>query len=343
MEKHHGKIVLAALALVIGVLPLVLTSSYQHSIAVFIGLNTMLAVGLCLLAGYAGQISLGHSAMYGIGAYASAILTTRYHLDPWLAMGAAAIIIALMAYAIGVPLFRLKGLNLATGTMAFGVLVYLVMVQEKGLTGGLNGLGDIPSLRILSFTFDDINYFYLVWALALLFIALSLNIVNSRVGRALRSIHDSETAAEMLGVNANKYKIQIFVVSAVYAGIAGSLYAHYVTYLNPAPFSMLLSIMLLAMVVLGGLSSIWGALVGSVVITLMTEILRGIIPKFTGGASGEYEIVVFGIVLMAVLILAPQGLVSVMTAPIRRWRHTPAVQAQALEGSAATAERASHS
>jgi len=336
VEEYQHFITLAALIIVIGGLPFFVTSSYHLSIMAFIGINTMLAVGLCLLMGYAGQVSLGHAAFYGIGAYASGILTTRFQINPWLAMAMAAIVTGVIAYVISVPMFRLKGNNLAMGTLGFGIIVYLVFVEMRDWTGGPSGLMSIPSLSAFGFVFDsDMKYYYLIWAFTLLFLVLSLNIVNSRVGRALRSIHGSEVAAETLGVNTSKYKSQILVVSAVYASIAGSLYAHYLTFINPQPFSFKLSIEIVVMVVIGGLSSVWGAIFGAATTTVLSEVLRALIPKLLRGATGEYEIVVFGVILMVVMIFMPEGLFSGIVRRAKAWRNGRALRMRAIESDAA--------
>ena len=335
-QRYQNTVTLVVLIIAIGALPLFITSTYHLSVMAFIGIHTMLAVGLCLLMGYAGQVSLGHAAFFGIGAYASGILTTEFQVNPWLAMLAAAVFAGAVAYVIGVPMFRLKGNNLAMGTLGFGIIVYLVFVEVREWTGGPSGLTGIPSPSAFGFEFDkDIEYYYLVWALTLLFLLLSLNIVNSRVGRALRSIHGSEIAAETLGVNANKYKIQILIVSAVYASVAGSIYAHYLTFINPQPFGFKLSIEIVVMVVIGGLSSVWGAIFGAATTTLLSEVLRGVIPQFLKGATGEYEIVVFGVILMVVMIFMPEGLFSGIVRRTRTWWSARALNARALEGEAA--------
>ncbi len=344
IEKYRNQIFLVALIVVVGVLPLLFTSNYHISTMIFIGLYAMLAVGLCLLMGYTGQVSLGHAAFFGLGAYGTGILTTKLNMNPWLAMIAAAIFTGLVAYVVGYPMFRLKGNNLAMGTLGLGIIIYIMFVEMSNLTGGPSGLTGIPSPSILGFTFDqDIKFYYLIWAFALLFLILSLNIVNSRVGRALRSINGSEIAAETLGVNATKYKVQILVVSAVYASIAGSLYAYYLTVLNPSPFSFSFSVEIVVMVVIGGLSSVWGSLFGAAATTLLSEFLRGVIPelfKSAGGkgASGEYEIVVFGIILMGVMIFMPEGLALGVVNLIKRWRHDKAPKATVLEGESALIE-----
>ncbi len=322
MRRRRSKanpIAIIVLVVVIIAIPFFVTGNYHLSIMIFIAIHAMLAMGLCLLMGYAGQISLGHTAFFGIGAYASGILTVKAHLNPWLAMLLALVFTGLVAYVLGIPIFRLKGHNLAMATLGFGIIVYIVFVEWSGLTGGPSGLSGIPSIGIGSFEFDkDVKFYYLAWALAILLLILSLNIVDSRVGRALRAIDGSEIAAEVMGVDSAKYKIQIFVVGAVFASVAGSLYAHYLTFLNPGPFGLSLTIALLVMVVIGGLTSAWGAVLGAGIITMLTEVLRGVMEKVTKGATGEYEIIVFGMILMLVMIFMPQGLVPALVGWVRR-------------------------
>ena len=196
MSRRDG-LTLLGVALVIALAPTVLTSGYHLSVGVFVGLHAIVVVGLCVLAGYAGQISLGQAAFYGIGAYTSGLLTTRLALDPWLAMVLAMALAAAVAYAFGIPILKLHGHYLAMATLAFGIIVYLVFVELKDLTGGPSGLAGIPRLAIGGFAFDtDRKFFYLTWGAVLGVIVLSLNLVHSRVGRALRAIHGSEVAAE---------------------------------------------------------------------------------------------------------------------------------------------------
>ncbi len=297
------------LLILIAGLPLVLRSHYYQSIAVIIGLNTIAAVGLSLLMGYAGQVSLGHAAFYGLGAYLSGIASTTLGLNPWLTMPLAALVTGGLAAAIGTPIFRLRGHFLAMATLGWGIIVYIVFNEFRQITGGPSGLTGIPSLSLLGMPLDtDVRYYYLVWAVALGVIFLSRNIVDSRVGRALRAIHGSESAAAALGVNTARYKLAVFTLSAMYASLAGSLYAHYLLFVNPPPFSFKFSIELLVMVMIGGLAHIWGALFGAALITVLGESLRAAIPLLMGHGSGEYEIIAFGLILMATMIALPEGL-----------------------------------
>jgi len=312
-----------AFVIVLACLPLVIQSRYYQSIAVIIGLHAIAAVGLSLLMGYAGQVSLGHAAFYGLGAYLSGIGSTTLGLDPWLCMLTAALVTGGLAAAIGTPIFRLRGHFLAMATLGWGIIVYIVFNELREITGGPSGLTGIPNLALFGMPLNtDIRYYYLVWAFALGVIFLSRNIVNSRVGRALQAIHGSESAAAALGVDTPRYKLAIFTVSAVYASLAGSLYAHYLLFVNPPPFSFKFSIELLVMVMIGGLAHIWGAVFGAALITILGESLRATIPLVMGHASGEYEIIAFGLILMGTMIALPEGLWPWVSRTATRIRET---------------------
>lgn len=297
-------------ALLLAMLPLVVRSPYWLSIMIFIALNTILTVGLCLLMGYAGQISLGQNAFYGLGAYTSAIVTVKLGLSPWLGILLSMTLTGALALVLAKPVFRLRGHFLAMATLGLGIIFFILFNEATALTGGPSGISGLPYLQIGSFVFDqDIEYYYLVWAAALGTLLLSLNLVNSRVGRALLAIHGSEVATQSMGADPARLKTQIFVISSVFAGLAGSLYAHYVTFVNPAPFDLHTSLMLLVMAAIGGVGSVWGAPFGAAVVTLLTEFLRSLVPKLTNHASGEYEIIVFGVLLIVIIRWMPQGLV----------------------------------
>ncbi|MBI5166348.1 MAG: branched-chain amino acid ABC transporter permease [candidate division NC10 bacterium] len=311
---------LTLFSLVVALVPLVVKSNYYLSVLIFIGIHAIMVMGLCLLMGYAGQVSLGHAAFYGLGAYISAILTTTYQVPPWAALALAALFTAVVAYLIGIPILRLTGNFLAMATLGFGIIVYMVLINWVELTGGPSGLSAIPPLSLAGLTFDkDYKFYYLVWTAVFAILSLSLNVVNSRVGRALRSIHGSEIAANTVGVNTARYKVKVFTMSAVYASLAGSLYAHYLTFVNPSPFGFKFSVELVVMAVVGGLASLWGAILGAGTITVLTEFLRATMPKFLGHASGEYEIVVFGVILMVVMISVPGGLAAGLERLTRRY------------------------
>jgi branched-chain amino acid transport system permease protein len=278
-----------------------LENEYYFTLLNFIGIHTLLVVGLNLLLGYAGQISLGHAAFFGLGAYASGILTATYGVNPWLALLAGLAISALAAFLIGIPALKLKGYYLAMATLGFGIIVYIVLNEASHLTGGPSGLSGIPSLSVAGFPLNTARRLYLlVWLAVGGILALSANLVDSRTGRALRALHDSEAAAESLGVDTARMKLKIFIWSALYASLAGSLYAHTLNFIAPASFGFMFSIKLVTMVVLGGMASIWGSLLGAGVLTVLPEVLT---------AFHDFEVIIFGAILMVVMIFLPRGLV----------------------------------
>ncbi|GFO60029.1 branched-chain amino acid ABC transporter permease [Geomonas silvestris] len=296
--------------LVVFALPLPLSTGYLTNVLIFVGINSMLALGLNLLLGYAGQISLGQAAFFGLGAYGSGVLTTQYAFDPWLSMVLVALVVAGFAFAIGFPVLRLKGHYLAMATLGVGVIAHIAFNETVDLTGGPSGLSGIPNLSIGSFSFDsDLKNYYLVWSFALAVILLSLNLVNSRYGRALRAIHDSEVAARVMGVNARLMKVQVFTLSALISAIAGSLYCHVMTFISPTSFGFNISVELLTMVVIGGLGSVYGSILGALLLTLLPELLR---------TFQDYDIVVYGLLLVCMTIYLPGGMVRGIPALLRR-------------------------
>jgi len=321
VRPRRDLIALGALALGMGLVPLTFTSQYHLSVGVFIGIHAIVTVGLCLLMGYAGQISLGHAAFYGLGAYVSGLLTTGLGVNPWLAMGGAMALTGAVAYAFGRPILRLRGHYLAMATLAFGIIVYLAFVEFKELTGGPSGLSGIPRLRIAGLVFDsDRKFFYLTWAVVTVVLLLSLNVVNSRVGRALRAIHGSEVAAETLGVRTAEYKLKVFALSAVYAALAGSLYAHYLSFVSPPTFGFIASVEFVVMAAVGGLASVWGAPFGAAAVTLLSEAIRDLMPRLLAYASGEHEVIAYGLLLILIMVFVPEGLTVGGLRVLRRLR-----------------------
>ena len=281
--------------------PLFFAHGYLINVFVFVGINTMLAVALNLLLGLAGQISLGQAAFFGLGAYISGVLTTTYSLNPWLGMAAAAVAVGIVAFVLGFPVLKLKGHSLAMATLGLGIIVFIGFNETVSLTGGPSGLSGIPNLRLGAVIFnDDVKNYYLVWFFAMLTVLLSVNLAASRIGRALRAIHDSEVAARMMGVNARLLKVQIFTFSGIISAVAGSLYAHTVTFISPTSFGFNVSVELLTIVIVGGLGSIYGSFLGAAILTLLPEFLR---------AFQDYDIVVYGLILIVMIMFMPGGLV----------------------------------
>lgn len=275
-------------------------NTYYLQIMTFIGINTLLALGLNMLMGYAGQVSLGHAAFYGIGAYTTAILSGTFGMSPWTALVCAVACAVLVALVVGLPTLKLSGYYLGMGTLGFGMIVNIVFREWSSVTGGSSGFVGIPMLEAGSISFmSGRNYFFLVWAVVLVAILLCRRILSSRMGRALRSIHDGENASLAVGVNTHFLKLQIFMFSAALGAVAGFLYAHFVLFISPESFGFMVSVKMVTMVVIGGMASVWGALLGASLLTLLPEVLHGF---------AEYEMIVFGLILMGVMIFMPQGL-----------------------------------
>jgi branched-chain amino acid transport system permease protein len=304
---------LIAIALVVA-LPLVTRSAYHLSMAVFIALHSIVAIGIGLLLGFAGQVSLGHAAFYGLGAYGSAILTQRLHWNPWLALSACAAATGLIAYAVGRPTLKLHGHYLAMATLGFGIIVKIIFNEASAVTGGPSGLPNLMKLSVGSFVIDsDLRMYCLVWPLLIVLVLLSRNLLNSRLGRCLRAIHDSEIAARSCAVDAGRAKVMVFVLSAVYASLAGSLLAHYVSFVNPDPFGVAFSVELVLMVIIGGGATLWGPVFGAAVLTLITQTLAGIGQHYP--VVKDLDVVLFGLLLITMLLFQPQGLARAFSRP----------------------------
>jgi branched-chain amino acid transport system permease protein len=290
-----------ALAVAVALLPVLFPDNYFVTVVgVTIGFNVMLAVALNLFIGFAGQISLGHAAFFGMGAYASAILTTRYGWSPWPAMGVGLVIVYVVALLISRPILKLKGHYLAMATLGFGIIVNIIMVEAVDWTGGPDGMSGIPGLELFGWAVDSDLRWYAVMAVVMLAtVLLSLNIIDSRAGRALRAVHGSEVAAQTLGVDTARVKSQVFVLSACLASLAGSLFAHQQNFISPVSFNFFFSIEVVTMVVLGGLASTYGAVFGAIVLTLLPQVLV---------VFEDYEVLILGTILMSIMIFLPQGL-----------------------------------
>ena len=297
LSSNAGLFILAVAA---AVLPLVLPNDYYLTVLIFGGLYTIVSIGLNLLMGYAGQASLGHAAFYGLSAYTTGVLTATYHWPIWAGILAGLALTTLVSWLIAVPTLKLRGNYLAMGTLGFGIIVFIIFNEATSITGGPSGFAEIPKLSIAGKEFSsDLEYFYVVWAVVLLLFALSQNLVRSRMGRALRAIHTSETAASALGVDTQRCKMFVFVLSAFYAAVAGALYAHYVTFVSPGTFGFPISVLLVTMVVLGGMGSLWGAVLGALFLTILPEQLRAI---------EDFDILVYGAILVLCMMFLPGGL-----------------------------------
>lgn len=296
-------------AVVLALLPLALPNAWYYDVAIRIGMNAIIVVGLNLLIGYAGQISLGHAGFYGVGAYASAILAGRYGWPPLGAMAAGAAAAGAISFAVARPILRLKGHYLAMATLGLGIIIYIVLTTEARWTGGPDGMA-VPPFGAFGWDLSGEKAWYWVVAALLLFaIWLALNLMDSPVGRALRALHGSEVAAQVAGVDTARYKVMIFVVSAIFASTAGSLSAHYIGFITPNVSGFFHSIELVTMVVVGGMASTFGAVIGAVILTMLPQVLS----RFEG-----FELIAFGLILMLTMIFVPKGLVPTLAARLRK-------------------------
>jgi branched-chain amino acid transport system permease protein len=304
---RHRLSALAVLALIVLVLPLAFPSAFYHRIAVLVFIFALAVVGLNLLMGFAGQVSLGHAGFLGIGGYAVAIGPTHFGLPSWLSVIVGAALSSLVAYLVGRPILQLKGHYLAVATLGFGLLVAIVLTNEAAWTGGPDGMA-VPRLVLFDWRVRGPETWYWITGGTLLLGAmLAYNLIDSPTGRALRAIHDSEIAARILGVDVASKKLAIFVISAIYGSVAGSYLALFNGHITPDIAGFLRSIELAAMVVLGGMGSILGSLVGAIVLVVLPQTLTFL---------HEYEQMVLGLILMAFMIFLRQGIVPSLRAAI---------------------------
>jgi branched-chain amino acid transport system permease protein len=296
---------LLALAAVLLVLPLLLPNSYYFDIANRMAINAIVVLGLNLLIGFAGQISLGHAGFFGVGAYASAVLTTHFSWTPIAALCAGAAGASLLAAAIAPPIFRLRGHYLAMATLGLGIVISIILKNEAGYTGGPDGMSVPPMSAFGWEIFGERQWYWLFAGILLFSVWACQNLIDSPFGRALRALHGSEVAAQVVGVDVTRYKVAIFVLSAFFASIMGSLAAHYVGFVTPDNAEFSHSIELVTMVVVGGVASVYGSVIGAVLLTALPQALT----TFEG-----WETVAFGVILMLSMIFLPKGLVPTLAA-----------------------------
>ncbi len=288
--------------IILFILPFLLQNSFHYEIAIMCMLNAIICIGLNMLVGYTGQISLGHGAFAGLGAYVAVILSTTYEFDPVLSIGIATIVLAFIAYLVSKPILKLEGHYLAMGTLAVGIIISIVLNNESNFTGGPDGMG-VSQFNILGYVFENDIQWYILSAIFLVFSIWALqNVINSPFGRILRCIRDSQTAAQAIGADVAYYKTYVFVISVVIATVAGSLYSYYSGFISPEESGFTRSIELVVMIVFGGLGRIYGAVIGAIIITSLPQFLTFL---------HDYEHMVFGAIIIFVMIFMPKGIVSI--------------------------------
>jgi branched-chain amino acid transport system permease protein len=275
------------------------TSSFYCGVLTIVGIYMILAVGLDLLMGYAGQISVGHASFFALGAYSTAILTTKYGMSPLVALLAGLAVSGSVAWLMGRPILALKEYYLAMATLAFNVIVVTLITALEGFTGGGMGLGGIPAFSVLGLSLSDpVHYYYFVYAVVFLVIGASLAVVRSPFGQTLLAVHSDEEAASHFGINCASYKTRVFVFAAVLASLSGSLLAHHLRFIAPNDFNIMTSISIIVMTFLGGIGTVIGPALGAAFMKLLPEISY---------YFHDYEILFEGLILIVILIFMPKG------------------------------------
>ncbi len=298
--------ILSCIGALVGLLimPLFL-GKYSVFLLSLLAIYALVSLGLNLLMGYTGQIAAGHAGFLAIGAYVTAIFTANFEWLPCpVTLLLAGTISGIIGFLLGIPILRLKGFYIAMATLAFGVVISEIILQWSSLTGGDDGFS-VPAARIGGFVFDsDFKLFYLIIPVTVIMTLLAKNLVNGYIGRAFIALRESEIAAQTIGVDLAKYKTIAFAISAFYTGVAGGLFAYLITYLSPDAFTIELSIDFIAMIVIGGMGSILGSIIGAVILTGMQQILAGLL---------DLQVLIFGLSLIIFMIFMPRGIVGMLT------------------------------
>jgi branched-chain amino acid transport system permease protein len=314
--RLRGVLLLGIAIVAVALVPLVVHSDYILNLCGVAGIYAIAVMGLGILLGFTGQMSLAQAAFFGIGAYTSGWFTTTLGWSVWPAMALAIVLSALVGLAVGYPCLRLSGHYLALATIGFGIITQLVLINWKSVTNGSDGMTGIPPPQIGSFVFDTYGkYYYLVLVAVLVCAYIAWRIKTTRVGRALEAIRENEIAARACGIDATRYKIVAFVLAGAYAGLAGSLLAHDTKFLSPDSYSFDQSVVFLVMLVVGGSSSIGGAILGALLLTFLPEALRPLKTSY---------IMVYGAAVVVMVIFMPRGLAGLIeVARVRFSRGAP--------------------
>jgi len=319
-----------ALLVALAIAPVVgasLGGNYVPYLLNMAGIATIVALGLNLLTGSAGLVSLGHAAFFAVGAYTAGFFASTLGFPFWMTITISGLVTGTIGLVVGMPALRLKGIYLALATIAFQMIVTHVVLRWESVTGGANGM-TIPPPSIGAFSFTGATRFYYLTAPVAVVAALAMaNLMRSRYGRALVAIRDSDVAAEAMGVNLARYKTMAFGISAAYTGVAGSLFAHFLGYIGPDHFTVQLSIEYLTMIVVGGLGSILGSVIGAFVLTLLPEVLRFVLDAVNSFSPDlmlpDLRALVIGLILILILVFEPEGLAGRWNKIRRYWRTWP--------------------
>lgn len=294
---------LAFILVFVGLPALVGNNAYLMLILSLSGIFVIASIGLDLLFGYSGQISIGQAAFYAVGAYTSAILTTKLGVSVWLGMLAGGVLATIFAALVALPICKLVHMFLALVTIGIGELTHQAIINLPDLTGSFTGVRAIPMPRIGDYVFNVTSYYYIVLAVVVLSLLVKQRIVDSRIGRAFIAIRENTDAANAMGINVTYYKVVAFACSAAFTGIAGALYAHYIGFISPESFTLDQSVLFLTAVLCGGMGTFVGPIIGAVVITVINEAIQ---------VLGSYQMLVYGIFIVVAVIYVPEGLVGIV-------------------------------
>jgi len=304
LAHHKSWLIPLAFILVFAALPAVVgNNAYMMLILSLSGMFVIATTGLDLLFGYSGQISIGQAAFYAVGAYTSAILTTKLGINVWLGMFAGGVLTTIFAAIVAIPICKLVHMFLALVTIGIGELTHQAIINLPDLTGSFTGVRAIPMPRIGSYVFNVSSYYYIVLAFVVLALFVKQRIVDSRIGRTFIAIRENTDAANAMGINVTYYKVVAFACSATFTGIAGALYAHYIGFISPESFTLDTSVLFLTAVLCGGMGTFVGPIIGAVVITVINEAIQ---------VLGAYQMLVYGIFIVVAVIYVPEGLVGLV-------------------------------
>lgn len=300
LKKINSKYINMILVLVLIVFPFIGTNTYHLRVLIMVFIYSILALGLNIITGYTGQLSLGNAGFFAIGAYASAILT-KEGIPFIAAFLIAGVIAGIFGFLLGLPTLRLSGTYLAITTLGFGEIIRMILLNWDSVTNGPLGISRIPRPSILGYqlTLPNNGIYYFALIITLLVLLGNYTLINSKIGRAFISIREDELAATFMGVNTFNYKILAFVLSSFLSGIAGSLYAHLLGYIDPITFTFDTSIMIVSIVILGGMGSLKGMFIGAFLLVTFPEALRFL---------SEYRFLVYGAILVLMMRFRPQGI-----------------------------------
>lgn len=320
--KSRQSAILILLLVVLTLLPLGTNSDYKMHIVNMVGIYIILALGMNLAMGYCGQFNLAIGALFGVGAYTSALLTLKFGLSVWIAMPLAGLFTGSIGAIVGLPSMKVRSHYLAIVTIGLGHVINLILINWTNVTQGAMGLSGIPSAQLFGFAFDtEQSFYYVILVVTILLYFLARAIVGSSIGRYFIAIRDDYIAARASGINTGYYQITAFALSAFYAGVAGSLYAHLVTYVSPDSFQFGQTLIVMTTILIGGLGSLGGSILGASMLTVLNEYLR---------AFEDFQLVIYGLIVLLLVLFLPGGLLS-LRERLNKWPKLKRVRTWTVE------------